>query len=103
RVENSRAPAGKRRRTRRSPRFPANNHASAPSRFSVRKRASASALSLRQKQQRGDSAVAFSPRPKSDTMARMTAKEAGPLGVPAVWDAIAGGYAKDVTPFFTRY
>jgi len=33
----------------------------------------------------------------------MKAVEPGPLGVPAVWDAIAGGYAKDVTPFFARY
>ena len=27
----------------------------------------------------------------------------GPLGVPEVWDAIAGSYAKDVTPFFAMY
>jgi SAM-dependent methyltransferase len=27
----------------------------------------------------------------------------GPLGVPEVWDAIASGYAQDVTPFFSVY
>jgi ubiquinone/menaquinone biosynthesis C-methylase UbiE len=31
------------------------------------------------------------------------AAQPGPLGVPAVWDAVASGYAKDVTPFFGRY
>jgi SAM-dependent methyltransferase len=33
----------------------------------------------------------------------MNAAVPGPLGVPIVWDAIAGGYAKDVVPFFARY
>jgi ubiquinone/menaquinone biosynthesis C-methylase UbiE len=33
----------------------------------------------------------------------MSAPQPGPLGVPQVWDAIAGDYAKDVTPFFARY
>jgi len=31
------------------------------------------------------------------------APQPGALGVPAVWDAIASGYARDVTPFFARY
>src|SRR5256885_7440661 len=31
------------------------------------------------------------------------APQPGPLGIAAVWDAIAGGYARDVTPFFARY
>jgi SAM-dependent methyltransferase len=31
------------------------------------------------------------------------AAQPGPLGVPSVWDAVASGYAKDVTPFFGRY
>jgi ubiquinone/menaquinone biosynthesis C-methylase UbiE len=33
----------------------------------------------------------------------MSAPQPSPLGVPAVWDAIAVGYAQDVTPFFARY
>ena len=33
----------------------------------------------------------------------MGAPQAGPLGVPEVWDAIAGGYVQDVTPFFVKY
>jgi ubiquinone/menaquinone biosynthesis C-methylase UbiE len=31
------------------------------------------------------------------------APQPGPLGNPAVWDAIAGDYLKDVTPFFASY
>jgi ubiquinone/menaquinone biosynthesis C-methylase UbiE len=31
------------------------------------------------------------------------APQPGPLGVPAVWDAIANTYAKDVAPFFAKY
>jgi ubiquinone/menaquinone biosynthesis C-methylase UbiE len=33
----------------------------------------------------------------------MSAPQPGPLGVTAVWDAIAGGYAEDAMPFFARY
>jgi len=33
----------------------------------------------------------------------MSTPQAGPLGAPEVWDAIASGYAKDVTPFFAMY
>ncbi len=33
----------------------------------------------------------------------MTALQLGPLGAPEIWDAIAGGCAKDVTPFFAVY
>src|SRR2546430_1771044 len=27
----------------------------------------------------------------------------GPMGVPAVWNAVARGYAADITPFFGAY
>ena len=33
----------------------------------------------------------------------MTNVAPGPLGIPEVWDAIASGYAKDVTPFFASF
>src|SRR3954452_3536509 len=46
----------------------------------------------------------FSLAAKSATIEGMTAPtQSGMLGVPAVWDAIASGYAEDVTPFFARY